>query len=162
MTAKDVFAMTIDTAHWITTTYLEDLSDADLIGRPLPGMNPVAWQLGHLICSEQQMISALGHSMPALPAGFAEAHSKEAAAGNDTSKFARKSDYISLMKKMHESTKAAMQATADADLDKPGPEQMRSYAPTVGAVYNIIGTHEFMHHGQIVALRRKLGKPVVV
>ncbi len=162
MTAKDVFTMTIDTAHWITTTYLEDLSDADLLVRPLPGMNPVAWQLGHLICSEHQMVSALGHSMPALPDGFAQAHSKEAAAGNDTSKFAGKSGYVSLMKKMHEATKAALLATADTDLDKPGPEQMRSYAPTVGAVFNIIGTHEFMHHGQIVALRRKLGKPVVV
>ena len=162
MTAKDVFTMTIDTAHWITTTYLNDLSDADMLTRPLPGMNHTAWQLGHLICSEHTMISTLGHKMPELPAGFAAAHAKDSAASDDPARFAKKADYLALMTKMHDATKAAMKATPDADLDKPGPESMRSYAPTVGAVFNLIGTHEFMHHGQIVALRRTLGKPVVI
>lgn len=162
MNAKDVFATTIDTAHWISTAYLEDLGDADLLVRPVPGMNHVAWQLGHLICSEHQMVTALGREMPELPAGFAAAHSKESSSSDDRTKFATKAEYVALMKKMHAGTKAAILATPDADLDKPGPEAMRDYAPTIGAVFNIIGTHEFMHHGQIVALRRKLGKPVVI
>lgn len=162
MTAKDVFSMTLASAQFVTTTYLSDLSDADLLVRPLPGMNHVAWQLGHLICAEHKFLTQLGHNLPELPVGFAAAHSKETAGVDDASKFARKADYLTLMKKMHDATLSAIRATPDADLNKPGPEAMRAYAPTVGAVFNLIGTHEFMHHGQFVALRRKLGKPVVI
>lgn len=49
MNVKDVFIRTIEQAAWITGTYLDDLTDGDLLIRPVPGMNHVAWQLGHLI-----------------------------------------------------------------------------------------------------------------
>lgn len=162
MTVKDVFIRTIEQATWITGTYLNDLTDADLLIRPVPGMNHVAWQLGHLILSEHEKVTSLAHKMPELPAGFAAAHSKETASSDDPKRFAKKADYLALMKKMHEGTIGAIKATPDADFDKPGPESLRRYSPTVGSVFNLIGTHEFMHHGQIVALRRKLGKPVVI
>ncbi len=48
------------------------------------------------------------------------------------------------------------------DLSLPGPEKMRAYAPTKGAVLLAIGTHELMHVGQWAVLRRMLGKPVVI
>jgi uncharacterized damage-inducible protein DinB len=100
--------------------------------------------------------------MPERPAGFAAAHSRESHSSDDPAKFAKKAEYLSLMKKIHDATIAVINATPDADFDKPGPEALRRYSPTIGEVYNLIGTHEFMHHGQIVALRRKLGKPVVI
>src|SRR5262245_40234876 len=104
MTAKDVMKQNIEMGAWITATYLADLSDADLLVRPVPGMNHVAWQLGHLIESERMMIAELGHAMPELPAGFAAAHAKESAASDDASKFATKTRYLELMKKMHDAT----------------------------------------------------------
>lgn len=100
--------------------------------------------------------------MPGLPAGFEAAHSRTMASSDDPRNFAKKADYLALMKKTHAGTIEAIQATPDADFDKSGPESLRRYSPTVGAVFNLIGTHEFMHHGQIVALRRTLGKPVVI
>ena len=45
------------------------------------------------------------------------------------------------------------------DLDKPGPESMREYAPTVASVLMLLGSHWLMHAGQFVPIRRKLGKP---
>ncbi|MCA9244977.1 MAG: DinB family protein, partial [Phycisphaerales bacterium] len=71
-------------------------------------------------------------------------------------------EYLKLMAKMHEATIAALDKTPDADLDKPGPEQMRQIAPTVGALFAMIGNHEMMHVGQFAASRRKLGKPVKI
>lgn len=162
MNAKDVIRLTLDNADEILHAYLKDLSDADLLVRPVEGMNHIAWQLGHLVSSEQGMISALGHAMPELPVGFAEAHSRDGAASNDRGRFASKDTYLSLLKDMHRGSLKALEATPDADLDKPGPESMRSYAPTVGAVFNILGVHILMHAGQFVAVRRKLGKPITI
>ena len=45
---------------------IDDLSDSDLMVRPAPGCNHIAWQLGHMISGTAQMIGALGHKPPQL------------------------------------------------------------------------------------------------
>ena len=59
-------------------------------------------------------------------------------------------------------TRDAEDAMPETDLDKPGSESMRAYAPTVGATFNMIGIHEGMHAAQFVVVRRKLDKPVLI
>ncbi len=161
MTAKDAIKNTINFSHQITLQYVSDLNDADLLVRSVPAANHIAWQLGHLILSEQQMIGELGHRMPELPSGYAEAYGPEASKSNDSAKFAKKADYLALMEKVRGATLAALDATPEVQFDKPAPESMRAYAPTVAAVFTMVGTHEMMHTGQFVPIRRKLGKPVL-
>jgi len=162
MTAKDVIKNTLDFCRMVTVEYLKDFSDADLLVRPVPAANHSAWQLGHLITSEHEMISALGHKMPELPAGFVERYTRESARSDQPAEFATKQEYLGLLEKIRAGTLAALNATPEADLEKPAPESMRAYAPTVSAVFLITGTHELMHAGQFVTVRRKLGKPVLV
>ncbi|MGE0481588.1 MAG: DinB family protein [Phycisphaerae bacterium] len=162
MTVKEILKTNIDLAHDVTNRYLGDLNDADLLVRPVPGVNHIAWQLGHLIHSECEMMSGLGNAMPKLPDGFDASHSREAATSDDPSKFRKKAEYLSLFQQVHAATKKAIDATPEADLGKPGPASMRDYAPTVAHVLHLIGAHEMMHVGQFVAVRRKLGKPVVI
>jgi hypothetical protein len=162
MNAKDVIRSTIATAHELLTTYVSDLTDAELMTRPAPEANHVAWQLGHLIASEHQMLSDAGFTMPDLPEGLAEAHSKEAATSSEPAKFSTKQEYLRWMGEQRTATLNHLAAVADADLDKPTPEPIRSYAPTVGALFNIIGIHELMHAGQFAPVRRKLNKPILI
>lgn len=161
MTVKNLIKGNLDTAHWMTCEYLKDMNDADLLVRYVPSANHIAWQLGHLIASEHRHITELGLPMPELPAGFAAAHSAENARSDDAKQFGTKESYLALLGKMHAGTKAAIDKTPDADLDKPGPDSMKSYAPTVADALNLSGLHELMHGGQFVAVRRKLGKPVL-
>lgn len=161
MTAKDVIRTTMGTSAFVLSEYLSDLTDAELTQRPAPGLNAVAWQVGHLIESEHGMISALGHKMPELPTGFTENHNRDAAAGDNT-KYLKKSEYDALAATVRAATLKALDSTPDARLGEPGPESMRGYAPTVGAVFAMIGSHVLMHTGQIVPLRRKLNKPVKI
>jgi len=49
MTAKDAIKELFKGNASIMDTYLADLSDADLLVRPVPAANHAAWQLGHLI-----------------------------------------------------------------------------------------------------------------
>ena len=54
MNAKDVIKYNLRVADMGWSTLLSDLSDADLLVRPSPAANHLAWQLGHLISSERQ------------------------------------------------------------------------------------------------------------
>jgi hypothetical protein len=160
MTPKDVIKNTIEFCHSVLTAYLDDLSDAELFVRPVPGANHIAWQLGHLIISENALSEA-GYTMPDLPAGFAESYTPETAGSDDPARFHKKAEYLRLLEQQRTATMAALDATPEEDLDEPSPESCRDYAPTLGIMFNVIGVHEMMHAGQFVAVRRKLGKPVL-
>jgi hypothetical protein len=163
MNAKDVMFHAFGMGDHILNAYLADLSDADLVLRPVPGQNYIAWQLGHLISSERMMVEGVKPgSCPALPAGFEEAHNKEASKSEDTSKYLSKQKYLDLYNAQRAATKAVLGALPDAALDGPGPEMIRQIAPTVGATFGLIGEHVLMHVGQFVSVRKKLNKPVTI
>ncbi|NND98492.1 MAG: DinB family protein [Pirellulaceae bacterium] len=162
METKEAIKSTMDLCAMVFQGYLEDLGDADLMKRPGEGCNHLAWQIGHLIASEVHMVESVCPGKGAtLPDGFAEDHSKETAASDDASKFRTKDEYLSLMGQVREATAAALDELPDAKLDDPAPENFRSFCPTVGNMFILIGTHPMMHAGQIVPVRRQLGKPVV-
>ena len=162
MTPKDVIRNTIDTAHMLLTTYVSDLSDEDLMVRTVPGANHIAWQLGHLVSAEHEMMTNAGFDMPKLPDGLAEAHTKETSTSDDAAKFHTKEEYLKWLAEQRAGTFAALDKVSESELDKPTPEQMRAYAKDNGAVFNLLGIHVMMHTGQFVTVRRKLGKPVLI
>jgi hypothetical protein len=161
MTTKDAICQTIELCHTVTEGYFKDLSDKDLLVRSVPGANHIAWQLGHLISSDCEMLTGIGHKTPPLPGDFAARHGKETATSDDPAKFFKKADYERLTAEVKAAKLAAVRGTPDGDLDKPGPESMRAYAPTVGSILMLLGTHWLMHAGQFVPIRRKLGKPAM-
>lgn len=138
--------------------FVSDLSDADLLVRPAASANHIAWQLGHLIASECQMISKQlpNASLPPLPPGFAEKHTKETS--QKDSGFLTKQEYLDLFDKVRNATIAATEKLSEADLDKPTGWEM---APNLGALLLLNGNHVVMHAGQFTVVRRKLGKPVL-
>ena len=163
MNAKDAIKYEMDMGMMVLKSYISDLSDSDLMIRPAKGANHLAWQLGHLIGAEAELVGAVSQGAgAALPAGFADAHGKETVGIDDRAKFLVKAQYIELMDKQREVTKAALDKLPDSELDKPAPEQMRGYCPTVGAVFMLVGGHFLMHAGQFATVRRLLGKPIVI
>ncbi len=160
MNARDVLKIGIDMGRMITTSYLEDLSDEEMMKRPCEGCNHINWQLGHLIASEHQMMSGISpDDMPALPDGFAEKYTKETATSDDASAFETKETLMQLYEQQRAGTLAALAKQSDEDLAKESPEQMRSYAPTLAAVFELQGSHYLMHAGQWAVVRRQLGRP---
>ena len=162
MDTKEAIKASMDLSTTVLNSYLSDLDDGDLMTRPGEGCNHLAWQLGHLVKSEVNILNAICPGKGAeLPEGFAEAHEKETASSDDPSKFLSKDEYLSLYANVHEATLKALDEMSDEQLSEPGPEPFRSFCPTVGHVFVLIGTHPMMHAGQVVPVRRKLNKPVV-
>jgi uncharacterized damage-inducible protein DinB len=163
MTGKDAIKYALQSTHGMVGMYLSDLSDADLLVRPVPGANHIAWQLGHLIVAEPHLLSAYltGAQWPKLPPGFAEKHTKETSGLDAPDKFFKKNEYLSLYGQVREATIGALDKLSDPDLDRPTTGNMTKFAPTVGAMLLLNANHTMMHAGQFSALRRKLGKPVL-
>lgn len=163
MDTRDAISATLDTSSMILKSYVGDLTDEELLTRPAEGCNHLAWQLGHLISAECNLLEMVAPGAAVeLPAGFAEKHTKENVDNDNPTDFCGKQEYLDLFDKVHEATKSALAKCSDEDLDQPGPEHFAQMFPTVGHLYILIATHGMMHAGQFVPVRRKLGKPVVI
>lgn len=163
MNSREAILASADLSRQVLKSYVSDLEDSDLLQRPGEGCNHIAWQLGHLIASERDLLNMVKPGAACeLPEGFAEQHGKEQTGEDDPAKFCTKQEYIGLIDKVYDATKAALEASTDEDLDKPSPENMAGFAPTHGHVYALIATHPMMHVGQFVPVRRKLGKPIIM
>jgi hypothetical protein len=163
MNTQQAIVSNLNTARFIMTSYLSDLSDAELVVRPVPGAHHAAWQLGHLVLSECQMIRSVCPDLTVeMPPDFIARHDKAKATANATDDFFPKDTYVSLMNRVRSVTLSAVERFSADDLSKPGPEAMRAYAPTVGSVFLAIANHEILHCGQLAVLRRSLGKPVLI
>lgn len=163
MNAHDVIRSTLKSSLQTLQLFLADMSDADLLVRPVPGANHLAWQLGHLITSEMQMLEAVSPgASPQLPHGFVEAHSKERASASDSAGFLDKATYLELFVAQRNATLKVLSTLRERDLDRPSPLPFRSWAPNVGDLLNTIGAHLLMHLGQVAVVRRSLEKPIVM
>lgn len=163
MNAKDAIRSSANLSSMVLKTYISDLDDADLMRRPGEGCNHLAWQLGHLISSEVQLLDkvAPGKGIE-LPDGFADAHSKEQCHNDDPASFCDKQTYIELFDKVRSASLAALDACAESEFDNQAPEDFRDFCPTMGDMFTLIATHPMMHAGQFVIVRRQLGKPILM
>jgi hypothetical protein len=161
MQAKDAIKAALNSTQHILAWYVSDLSDADLLVRPVPGANHIAWQLGHLIGAEPFLVRTElpDAAYPELPAGFAEQHSKDTAA-SDTG-FRTKAEYVEWSKKTRDATLAAVDKLSDTDLDRASTGRMAKMAPRLADLFVLVANHTMMHAGQFTVVRRKLGKPVL-
>jgi hypothetical protein len=110
MKGPQAVSNSLSSAQYILSMLVADLSDADFLVRPVPGANHIAWQIGHLIVSEQGLAkdSLVGVQYPALPPGFAEQHASEKATVDPPKGFKTKAEYMDLFNKTRLATIAAM------------------------------------------------------
>ncbi len=161
MNAKDAILHELRSSENLVAMFLKDLSDADLLVRPVPNANHIAWQLGHLILADAHMQQTLGGKPYELPAGFAAQHDKATASIDPPQGFAAKEAYFDLLHKVRARTIDTVANMTDADIDKPNDGPMAAMAPTKGKLALLAATHWVMHLGQFTVVRRKLGKPVL-
>jgi hypothetical protein len=164
MHAKDVLKIALESTHDMMKMYLGDLTDADLLVRPVPSANNTAWQLAHLIVAEKML---LGDQLPGakyadLPAAIVSLGSERTGKVDPPEGYLPKSQYLEWFGTMRSATIAAVDKLGDADFDKPTTNMMAKFAPTLGALLILIANHTLMHGGQFTVVRRALNKPVVM
>jgi DinB superfamily len=163
MNAIDLLKNSLGTSKQMIEWIVSDLSDADLLVRPVPSANHFAWQLGHLIVAERSILleQVPQAAVTALPDGFAERHGKEAATSDSAAAFQSKDQYLALFGQVRNSTMTALSSLTEADLDRATVGNLAAFFPTLGSIFGMFSDHIYMHLGQATVLRRKLGKPVL-
>ena len=162
MKTTDLLAYDLAGSIELLKKSLADFSDADLLVRPTPGANHAAWQLGHLVNAEVGLVNAVAPgAVPAPPGEFSNRFTKETAKSDDPATFPSKDEILRQLTRTRTATVTWVKGLSDADLEKPGPERMRSVTPTVAHLASMLASHVAMHLGQIQVIRRKLGKPVL-
>src|SRR4051812_16061656 len=160
MNDTDYLIATYRTQPGVLQGHLSDFSEADMVARPVPTANHVAWQLGRLINATTNLINMVTPgAMPALPADFAGKYNKEGA--KQDSGFHSKEELLKRFTQVNDASIAWMQKLTDADKAVATPEKIQGFAPNVGGLANVIPGHFMMHVGQMQVVRRKLGKPVL-
>jgi hypothetical protein len=160
MNFKDAIRASLGMADFLVARYLEDITPQELLTRPAPDANHIAWQIGHLIASEHHLVeAAVPGSMPPLPAGFKERHTKDTAASDKPGDFLSKDEYLRLAKEVRAGTLNVLGSLSESDLDKPVTGRVPPFVKKVGEAFVLIGPHWSSHTGQWVVVRRKLGRP---
>jgi hypothetical protein len=162
--AKDAIKSALNSTQNMLEMFVSDLSDADLLVRPVPNANHIAWQLGHVIGSEPGIVhmELPDAAYPKLPAGFEQQHSKESAAMDPPKGFLTKAEYLALAKQVRGATLAVLDKMSDADLDRACTGRMAKWTPRLADMFLLLSSHTMMHTGQFSVMRRKLGKPVLM
>ncbi|MDX2037898.1 MAG: DinB family protein [Isosphaeraceae bacterium] len=158
MTAKDLIRKSFALNDMIVHSYLDDMNDAEFKMIPVAGMNSIAWQIGHLIASEANMLDKVAPgASPALPEGFAAKYERGSTA--DASEFHTKDQLFGVWAGQRAATMKALDEIEESKFDDATG---LDYAPTVGELLNLIANHPLMHAGQWVAVRRAANKKVAI
>ena len=152
----DMLRGNLDFLKWT----ISDFSDADMLVRPVPNANHAMWQIGHVMNSEAGALTQLNPQTPGLPT-FAEKFNRQTASIDDPDFFPRKAELLDAFANVRAATVGWVKSLKPEELDKPTPEKIRKWAPTIGHLLASTPIHVGMHVGQIQVIRRKLGKPVL-
>ena len=144
--------------------YVADLSDADLLVRPAPNANHIAWQIGNVILGDKLLIQSQypDATFPELPETFATKHGPAGAHDEGSHGFLTKAEYLETLSRVRGATIAQLETLTEADLDQATPQALAEFAPTVGDLFLAVANHTLMHAGQFSVIRRVLDKPVLM
>lgn len=162
MDFKDAIRASLGVADFMVNGYLADITPAELLDRPVPGANHIAWQLGHLIAAERHLVeAAVPGSMPELPAGFADRYGRGKQVTDNPADYLTKDEYLKLAKDIRAVTLRTLDRLTPADFDKPVEARVPPWVKKAGDAFVTIGSHWVLHAGQWVVLRRKLQREVM-
>ncbi len=145
-----------------TTSLLEDIDESTWFDMPAPGINHVAWQVGHLAASQVALIHVRCFAKDydrCAPAGFREKFGKGSSPLADPSAYPSVADIRAAFDRIQTEAIDLIAAMSESDLNSPaGAEPHPLFSTKQGAIATT-ALHETFHAGQIALLRRLAGKP---
>jgi hypothetical protein len=164
MDIQQAIRSSLAASDFVVNMYLADITADEMLARPVPGINHIAWQLGHLIKADRHLVeqccAALGREsgFGPLPAGFAEKHTKDTAGSENPADFLTKEEYLAIKEQVRGEIWRFVESLAPADFDQR-VTKVPPFLKTVGETLNFLGGHWLMHAGQWTVTRRHLGRP---
>lgn len=162
VTPSDALASTLVASQKLFHRFLDDLKPEHFAHQPLPGVNSVAWVVGHLTLTDRRMLAnRLGVAdLPPLPDGFEGRFTATRSAAGAQADLGDPAELVALFDAHRSRLIAAVRAAPAGVLNQPLDAPLPLFA-TVGEAAGFMAVHTAMHLGQVTVIRRSLGYPPV-
>ena len=162
-TAIDVILTQLGTGQFLMDKFTADFSDEEYFKIPVEGSNHAAWILGHIAVSEDSMAATAAGIDKKIPDSTYELFKGGSKCVADASKYPSRKEIDELFKTSRARTIEALNSSDASTWDGPPPEGYpKEVFPTMGAIWGMLGTHQFWHIGQLTVCRAVLKKPQVL
>jgi hypothetical protein len=152
--ALALFAMTLGQVR----DTVKDIPDARAAEMPGGVRNHPAWTLAHLCTGAAYILILLDEPAPADTTEMFAKYGPGSTPVADRAAYRPMSADLTLLAELHERAVAAVRAKHAAYFTRQSPDELRSFAPTIGdAVFYLLTAHESYHLGQLVVWKRAAG-----
>lgn len=165
MNVIDTLVHLLEDTRKHTLAQVEDLTPAEMMFQPRPGLNHATWLLGHIIFSENNLILRWCAGESLMPEEYSKLFAIRTKPRSDPSLYPAKETLLSTLAQVHARALEVVKGLSPAELDErpQGYEEMPQGAQAhfwskAACIYGH-AVHEAGHVGQITLLRRLLGKP---
>lgn len=161
--AKDVLLAQLGTGAYLFDKFTADLSDEEYFKVPVADGNHAAWNVGHIACSEDSMVEGITSGKKHIAEETHELFKGGSVCTPGATTYPTRADIDKMLHEARERTVCALKAFDDAKWEEPSPEGYpKEVFPTIGAVWGMIGAHQFWHIGELAVCRKALKKPLVL
>lgn len=162
MNVIELLVNRLETARGWTCSLLEDIEASEWFHAPAPGLQHVAWQIGHLASSQVTLIHGrCFDKTPSdhIPARFRELFGKGSRPVADPSAYPAPTDIRRVFDRIHSEALELVKSISVDELERPASGDPHPMFITKGQCIAMVAMHESFHAGQIALTRRILGKP---
>ncbi|MEN0111399.1 MAG: DinB family protein [Planctomycetota bacterium] len=148
-----------------TETFLADLVPGDWLWQPGDGLNHIAWHVGHVTYAQYflcvvRVRGRIESDRDLVPTAFLRRYKFGSRPSANPARNATPDELLATLRGVHELALAELERRTDADLVTPAEPAHPLFETTLGGV-EWCSQHELIHCGQMMLLRRMLGKPAL-
>ena len=160
MRTKEALIGIVDDARGWLKGWTDGFSDAE--ARDSKGMlvNPVAWHMGHVACTQDDVIRLFGDGTGETPDALRAICGVGAPAPTKATKYPPVAELWSHLDRTHARLKKMVETASEKDLDR-APREPSDFFKSLGQAAYEISLHETYHVGAIATLRKAHGKPAI-
>ena len=149
-------------ARGLTKTYLDDLAVEDWFWMPSEGVTHIAWQVAHLAFAQYALLlrrirGERPEDAQIISADFIERFGRGSTPVAGTENNPTVEEILRTFDRVHTQAVEELSQYSDEQLDVPSEPAHPAFTTNLGAV-GFASQHELLHAGQIVLLRRLMGK----
>ncbi len=149
-------------ARGLTKTYLDDLATEDWFWMPSEGVTHIAWQVAHLAFAQYALVmrrirGERPEDEQVISADFIERFGRGSTPAAGAENNPTIEEILRTFDRVHAQAVEELSQYSDEQLDVPSEPAHPAFTTHLGAV-GFASQHELLHAGQIVLLRRLMGK----
>lgn len=146
----------------MTESFLEGLAPEQWFWQPAQGMNHIGWHVGHLAFAQyflclKRVRDRIEEDESLITTSFLKRYKRESQPSGEPAENFSPEELRSVFNRVHEKSLAELAERTDEELDVPTHPPHPVFETKLGAI-EWCSQHELMHCGQIVLLRRMMGK----